>query len=103
MIPTRFRALFFCLLLAGPACGADAPSPVDALKLAQQVHDIFEAKCLDCHGPELPRPKGKFGYVLDLKRVADNPKMIVRGEPDSSDLYDMVLHDEMPGEDANVP
>ena len=29
--------------------------------------------------------------------------MIVPGKPDSSDLYDMVLHDEMPGEDANVP
>jgi len=103
MIPSRFRVLFFCLLLAGLARAEDAPAKPDALKLAQQVHDIFEAKCLECHGPELPRPKGKFGYVLDLKRIADNPKMIVRGEPDGSDLYDMVLHDEMPGEDAMVP
>ena len=101
----RFRALFFSLVLAGTACGADAPVPAkdDARRLAQQVHDIFEAKCIDCHGAELPRPKGKFGYVLDLQRVAGNPKMIVRGQPDDSDLYDLVFHDEMPGEDANVP
>jgi uncharacterized membrane protein len=73
------------------------------VKLAGQVHEIFESKCLDCHGPELPRPKGKFGYVLDLKRVAENPDYIERGHPDQSELYKMVLDDEMPGEDANVP
>ena len=103
MIFLRLRALLFSLVLAGAARGADAPAKDAQLQLAQQVHDIFEAKCIDCHGPELPRPKGKFGYVLDLKRVAGNPKMIVRGKPDDSDLYDMVFHDEMPGEDANVP
>ena len=76
MIFLRFRVLFFCLVLAGVARGAGCRrcNP-EALQLrAQQVHDIFEAKCLDCHGPELPRPKGKFGYVLDLKRVAENPE-----------------------------
>ena len=103
MILPRFRTLILCSVLACVARAGDAP-PKDAQhKLAQQVHDIFEAKCIDCHGPELPRPKGKFGYVLDLKRVADNKKMIVRGKPEDSDLYDMVFHDEMPGEDANVP
>jgi len=77
--------------------------PSEALTTAQQVHDIFEAKCLDCHGPELPRPKGKFGYVLDLRRMAENPDYVVRGKPEDSELYKLVFHDEMPGEDANVP
>ena len=54
-------------------------------------------------GPNFPRPKGKFGYVLDLKRVAANPDYIVPGHPEKSDLYDMVFKDDMPGEDANVP
>ncbi|MDQ3622322.1 MAG: hypothetical protein M3463_07525 [Verrucomicrobiota bacterium] len=58
---------------------------------------------MDCHGPELPRPKGKFGHVLDLKRVAENPEYVVRGEPENSEIYLMVRNDEMPGEDANVP
>ena len=71
--------------------------------LAQRVYEIFEAKCVDCHSSELPRPKGKFGYVLDLERVADNPDYVVRGRPNESEIYLMVRDDEMPGEDANVP
>lgn len=71
--------------------------------LAQSVHAILEAKCVECHGADLPRPDGKFGYVLDLARVAGNPEMIVRGDPQRSELYLMVFHDEMPGEDASVP
>lgn len=85
------------------AFGAQSAPKDEQLKIAGQVRDIFEAKCLDCHGPELPRPKGKFGYVLDLKRMAENPDYVTRGEPDKSELYMMVRDDEMPGEDANVP
>ena len=93
--------IVFLLALAGSVPAAD--DNAEGVKEAGKVREIFEAKCLDCHGPELPRPKGKFGYVLDLKRVADNPDYIERGKPDKSDLYKMVLDDEMPGEDANVP
>jgi len=89
------------LALAGPLSAAD--DAANGVQVAGKVHEIFEAKCVDCHGPELPRPKGKFGYILDLKRVADNPDYIERGKPDKSELYKMVLDDEMPGEDANVP
>ncbi len=101
------RALLFVAALAGawlgaPAAAAESVSP-EGLRAAQETRAIFEAKCLDCHGPELPRPKGKFGYVLDLKRVAENPDYVVRGHPEKSDLYQMVFDDEMPGEDSNVP
>jgi uncharacterized membrane protein len=89
------------LALAGSVLAEDVA--VDGIKVAGKVREIFEAKCLDCHGPELPRPKGKFGYILDLKRVADNPDYIIRKNPEKSELYTMVLKDEMPGEDANVP
>jgi uncharacterized membrane protein len=90
----------------GSARAATATKPLsrtDQSLLAQEVRGLFEAKCLDCHGPELPRPKGKFGYVLDLKRVGDNPDYVVRGNPEKSELYAMVRDDEMPGEDAKVP
>ena len=45
----------------GSLVAAGVPGPVtvtkeEELKIAQEVHNIFEAKCLDCHGPELPRP-----------------------------------------------
>lgn len=107
MIHPLFHAAI-CLLALESILAADVPEPPAAtkeerLKIALEVHNVFEAKCLDCHGPELPRPKGKFGHVLDLKRVADNPEYIVRGNPEKSDLYVMVRDDEMPGEDASVP
>lgn len=91
------------LLLALTSFARAADDKAEGVKLAGKVSEIFEAKCLDCHGPELPRPKGKFGYVLDLKRVAENPDYVERGHPDKSEIYKMVLHDDMPGEDANVP
>lgn len=98
--------LLLTLLSARPAVaqGAGAVSfSAEQTQLASDVHRIFSAKCVDCHGADLPRPKGKFGYVLDLKRVADNPDYIVRGHPEESDLYDMVDSDDMPGKDASEP
>ncbi len=83
---------------------AAPPAPAgDKLQTAGQVFKIFEAKCADCHGAHLSKPKGKFGYVLDLGRVAKNPEYIVPGNLEKSELYQMVMHNEMPGEDADVP
>ncbi|HTS18666.1 MAG TPA: DUF2231 domain-containing protein [Verrucomicrobiae bacterium] len=81
-------------LLAMPAVASAAE--IQLPSLAVQVHAIFQAKCVECHGPDIARPKGKFGYVLDLARVAANPKMIVPGNPQKSELYQMVWHNEMP-------
>ncbi len=102
----RFTACALLLLIVAGiswAAHVQAAPKEEQLKLAQQVRDIFEAKCLDCHGPELPRPKGKFGYVLDLQRMADNADYVTRGDAAKSELYLMVRDDDMPGEDANVP
>jgi uncharacterized membrane protein/mono/diheme cytochrome c family protein len=79
------------------------PGKDEKLRLAAEVSRIFEAKCADCHGGHLPKPKGKFGYVLDLKRVAANPDYVTPGNPEKSELYLMVRNEEMPGEDTDVP
>jgi uncharacterized membrane protein/mono/diheme cytochrome c family protein len=71
--------------------------------LASQVHAIFQAKCTECHGPDVAHPRGKFGYVLDLGRVAANPKMIVPGNPLKSELYQLVSHNEMPDPKGDSP
>jgi uncharacterized membrane protein/mono/diheme cytochrome c family protein len=97
-IAARVLALIL-ILSARAAWGADYPLPA----LATQVHAIFQAKCVECHGPDVARPKGKFGYVLDLARVAANPKMIVPGNPLKSDLYQMVWDNEMPDPKGSSP
>ncbi len=101
------RLLVFTLLFAAAsfahAAQIQSASEAEKQKLAEDVYRIFEAKCADCHGSHLPKPKGKFGYVLDLSRVAKNGDYIERGDPAESELYQMVLHKEMPGEDADVP
>ncbi len=79
--------------------GADSSAP----SLSAQVYSIFEAKCVECHGADLLRPKGHFGYVLDLRRVAANPKMVVPGTSAKSELYKTVFFNEMPGEGATSP
>ncbi|MDB6174637.1 MAG: hypothetical protein JWL59_3948 [Chthoniobacteraceae bacterium] len=97
--------LLLSTLLATGQCGLPSATPLneEQLRMALQVLDIFKAKCVDCHGADLPRPKGKFGYVLDLKRVVETPKYVVKGDPEKSDIYTLVRDDDMPGDDANVP
>ncbi len=91
------------ILLLAAGFGQAAEKDAEGVRLAGQVREIFVAKCVDCHGPNLPRPKGKFGYVLDLKRVAANPDYVVHRQPALSELYKMIRDDDMPGEDAKVP
>jgi len=64
------------------------------------VRAVFAAKCAACHGPDLPKPKGRFGYVLDLARVSGNREMVVPFVPDESELWELVRRGEMPPADS---
>jgi uncharacterized membrane protein len=90
-----------------PARGADAPGTGAAnLKDADlQILTVFAAKCAACHGPELEKPKKGFGYCLDLKRMAANPKLVVPLNPEKSKLYTTIDSDDMPPspDDDGVP
>src|SRR5579884_1027526 len=69
-------------------------------KLSTEVLAVFAAKCARCHGPDVRKPKGRFGYVLDLGRIARNREMIVPGSPGESELWELVRRDEMPPPDS---
>src|SRR5579863_9917042 len=69
-------------------------SPADAARA------VFKAKCAGCHGPDLEKPKGRFGYVLDLGKIAANPEMVIPGRPAESELSALVSHSEMPPSDS---
>src|ERR1700678_3903139 len=64
--------------------------------LGAEVRGVFAAKCAGCHGPDLAKPKGRFGYVLDLRRMAGNPEMVIPLRPDESELWVLVQRNEMP-------
>ncbi len=44
----------------------------------------------------MAKPKGKFGYVTDLGRLAGNPKLIVPSQPEESPLWKLVEIGKMP-------
>ncbi len=90
---------FLAILLASMPLHAAEVTKEELLQLAGSVRMIFERKCDECHGSHLKKPEGKFGYVLDFQRVADNPEYIVRGKPRESDLFRMVRDEEMPPDD----
>jgi len=77
-----------------------AQSTPKVLNPAEEVRGVFKAKCAGCHGPDLPKPKAQFGYVLDLRRLSANPEMVIRGRPAESELWALVEHDEMPPPDS---
>jgi len=96
-------------VLAQPVAGGDvasgpAASSVDpaAVAAADAALDAVVAKCADCHGPQLRKPKGKFGYVLDLARVAANEEYVVPGDPGASEFWLTIDADEMPPDDAKA-
>ena len=37
--------------------------------IGRETRNIFAVKCAGCHGADAEKPKGRFGYVLDLKRI----------------------------------
>lgn len=88
-VPGLLQVSRFCLLglaLGLPARAQDTPAP-SPRDLAWEVYRVFHRHCADCHGGHRVKPKGKFGYVLDLDRISRNADLIVPGEPDASEIY----------------
>ena len=69
----------FCQsLMVGICCWPTAVLTAEGERdLASETLSIFSTRCAGCHGPNLPKPRGRFGYVLDLARVAANPEIVV--------------------------
>jgi mono/diheme cytochrome c family protein/uncharacterized membrane protein len=60
-----------------------------------QVQAIFAAKCSECHGPQLQRPKGGVS-LYDLGQLAANSDLVVPARPEKSALWEVIQNDEMP-------
>jgi mono/diheme cytochrome c family protein len=95
-----------CTLILGlgppGAAGAPPPDGAQPQTLPSRVQALFTWKCAECHGAGLRKPKGKFGDVTNLRRVANDPRVMVPSDPDASKLWALVRDDEMPPEDARA-
>jgi len=90
---TAFLAAAFVAALASASASAlaSASAPiafgVSRVDAAEEARAVLARKCGECHGPDLVKPKGKFGHVTDLARLAADPMFVVPGDPDDSELY----------------
>ena len=103
------RIVIISLLIFGTYSIAEGdPSKIskaEKAELAKQVKSVFKNKCAKCHGPEGIRttenPYADFDYVLDLKKLASNPEIIVPGNPNESKLWWNVDDEIMPDSNQN--
>lgn len=100
LLPAIVCLLFGGLLSRSRAAAEGEGQGKDDMLVTSAVFELFEAKCNDCHGAQLAKPKGKFGYTMDLKRIAANEDYVVAGDPEKSELFRLVNEDEMPGKDS---
>lgn len=96
-----FVICFWVLCAVSGTAGGGEGEDSEALQTTAAVFQFFEAKCNDCHGAHLAKPKGKFGYIMDLKRVAENEEWVAGTDPMKSELFRLVNEDEMPGKDSD--
>ena len=95
------RILAVACVLTLSLCGGsygEEPNPDD---LPSQVRSIFVAKCSECHGRGLSRPKAAL-YLHELGPLAANPEWVVPYEPEKSYLWTLVRDDDMPAKGAKA-
>ena len=71
------------------------PAPGDASPEETAAYDVLNKYCAACHQTGmledgLTNAKAGFGHVLDLRRLAQDPKLVVSGEPQKSKLYQVI-------------
>ena len=91
-----------------PAVAPDTPAAPSAAPLsvggtAQPAYTVLAKSCAPCHSDQLRRPKGKFGFVLDLRRLSRAGEYVVRGEPDASGLMQVIEDHSMPPPRSTYP
>ena len=79
----RFIYVLICLL----SLGAGSQNVAAQSQLAQDAYAIFEASCLNCHGPD-----GAFrvSLLMEHSELIDGGS-VVPGNPNASELYKRLL------------
>ncbi len=97
-------------LALGLALGLGPPDPraprIDpgARDRPAAVARLLAERCADCHSPGSDEPKAvkHWDGALDLTGTAQDPDLIVAGEPDDSELFLAISFEDMPPPDSGV-
>src|SRR6266404_5649795 len=73
----------------------------DPKERPSRVRWIFVAKCSECHGRGLSRPRAGL-YLHELGPLAANPEWVVPYEPEKSYLWTLIRDDDMPAKGAKA-
>jgi mono/diheme cytochrome c family protein len=98
---TISKAIFLACALTLSQSGTSSGEELDPQDLSRRVRSIFLAKCSECHGRGLSRPKAAL-YLYELGPVAANPEWVVPGEPEKSYLWTLIRDDDMPAKGAKA-
>src|SRR5580658_4969262 len=97
----RFRNIVIACVLTLGICGASNAEELDSTQLQSRVRSIFVAKCSECHGRGLSRPKAAL-YLHELGQLAANREWVVPHEPEKSYLWTLIRDDDMPAKGAKA-
>lgn len=95
----KMMAVFWVLTLCRG--GASSAGELDPNELPSRVRSIFLAKCSECHGRGLSRPRAAL-YLHELGQLAANPEWVVPHEPEKSYLWTLIRNDDMPAKGAKA-
>ncbi|MDA7426728.1 DUF4384 domain-containing protein [Thalassococcus lentus] len=93
----RASALAMAAFFAAPAYANDAmPLPDDATEMETAAYAVLDKHCARCHQDGalkegMTKAKSGFGHVLDIRRLAQDPKFVLQGKADSSKLHAVML------------
>src|SRR5262249_54946445 len=81
-----------------PAVAQDIAAPADPV--ANAAFEALSKNCARCHQDgklvSRERPAKNFGFVLDLDKLAHNPKFVLPGNSNGSLLFRQIVDKEMP-------
>jgi uncharacterized membrane protein len=87
--------------------GPEAAFDKQAIELAPEILKIFERSCRECHDSSVKKPKGGFGFVMDLARMREDPDYIVPGDAEDSEIYLLIIDPDdefvMPPPESDFP
>lgn len=94
--PCRLAPMLLVALVASVAAGRGAEPDT----LADQARQLFQARCVKCHGPIDPKGALDLSSLASLAKGAEDGPVVVKGKLEESTLWRRIDDGDMPPGDA---